>query len=390
MKTALKSLLVLCLTFTLFVNVVSAQQENNKVDPKIAYNTAFTFLVGEQVTPFTDLNYYSNMYDIDDTILGYYFDIRNNNETVGYIVVSATTERTPILQFGLGAIDDNYKINVQKERAYYLNAMNLMYAQNAADLKTKHKNLISKKLMAIENKIKNSTNEDEKQMLNKALQEVKDNKLESLTKGEYTESWNKLNAGKKDSSKEVKILSTTYKELSVTRLWQRTAGVTYEDSACGPTTGAMIANYLKSTGYNVRNSSYYGGNAEFINHLWGEMAWWWGTSSSAFRGEMKEHLNKDYSSTKFSAIVWDSGSYYNNLKGEINSGLPFGIRFDSNSAANVYSSYHWVAGIGYWTTSVDEFIGIKDPDSGEFNTSTHWISWETNISYTETTNFSLY
>ncbi|BBH20591.1 hypothetical protein Back11_19360 [Paenibacillus baekrokdamisoli] len=59
--------------------------------------------------------------------------------------------------------------------------------------------------------------------------------------------------------------------MAVTRNYQQSTGITNSKSACGPTTGAMIVNYYKSQGYNVRNNTYYGSNAGLVNHIYGEM-----------------------------------------------------------------------------------------------------------------------
>lgn len=59
--------------------------------------------------------------------------------------------------------------------------------------------------------------------------------------------------------------------LSVTCRWQRSSGVSSPNFACGPTTAAMVANYLKGQGFNVKGESNYSSNGAFINHMYNEL-----------------------------------------------------------------------------------------------------------------------
>jgi hypothetical protein len=70
--------------------------------------------------------------------------------------------------------------------------------------------------------------------------------------------------------------------LPVDDISQRRSGITNQNSACGPTSGAMIIDYYHDHySYNVRDNAYYGSWAKLVNHLYGEMNTnWYGTSMS--------------------------------------------------------------------------------------------------------------
>lgn len=42
------------------------------------------------------------LYDIDDTLLGYHFELYNKESYLGYVIVSAQTDRSPILEASSG------------------------------------------------------------------------------------------------------------------------------------------------------------------------------------------------------------------------------------------------------------------------------------------------
>jgi len=350
--------------------------ENKLVEIDTAQWIANKFVVNNKSLRGDQVVYHTSLYDIDDSVLGYYFDILNENYLIGYIIVSATKEREPILEYGEGTIIDDFKNQTDRGmRTYYLKALDYFYATDSKDLRSKFESIKQNKINRLTD-LKQSSNIEEKKSIDEEIQKMKNTQLKSLNKGSFEKEWITVVKDRKD----VSVLSTTEKVLSVTRIWQRTNGVTWEDSACGPATGAMIANYFKSRGYSIRDSSYYGGDAKFINHLWSKMAYWWGTSAMSFRSEMEDHLNLDLSTHTFDAHGWDEPNF-SIVKSQIDNNLPYGLRFETNSSADY--SYHWVALIGYRTSSSGDFYAIKNPDGGQNNTGTKFISRATNEPYAD-------
>lgn len=265
-----------------------------------------------------------------------------NNTHLGHVLISANKDREPILQYGEGEIHLDKSTG---KRGYYL-GFYVKYANHSSDL----------------------------------LQE-KSGVLKTLPKS-VTNNENIWNYYLLNSTLNSTNISSTYskKELAVTRIWQRTTGITSPKSACGPTTGAMIVNYYKSLGYNVRGSSYYGGHAGLVNHLYTEMnSGMLGTSLSNFASGLFDHLEHDDSTTTWTGLSYDhpnSAINYDTFKSYIDSNRPSAIRYDFFVSNDSYTNYHFVAAVGYEVIpSGSKYFGIKDPDNGQTNTSTVWLNW---------------
>lgn len=171
----------------------------------------------------------------------------------------------------------------------------------------------------------------------------------------------------------------TSKELAVTRIWQRSSGISSPKSSCGPTTGAMIVNYYKSKGYTIRGSSYYvGGNSGLVNHLYSEMnSGIFGTSLSDFAGGLFDHLRHDGKSTIWRGLAYDDATnHYIEYKDAIYTDRPVAIRYNFFVSSDSYVNYHFVAGIAYKEQNGTNYFGIKDPDNGETTTETRYLSWD--------------
>lgn len=105
MKKITISFLVLFLLFGSFTLEFPSVEASNKthVKEKQALNYAKKFLKENVVTK-NDISvtFKANIYDIDDSILGYYFSYIEEGGDNGYIIISASKERTPIIEFGEG------------------------------------------------------------------------------------------------------------------------------------------------------------------------------------------------------------------------------------------------------------------------------------------------
>ncbi|WP_060204784.1 C39 family peptidase [Sporosarcina koreensis] len=207
-----------------------------------------------------------------------------------------------------------------------------------------------------------------------------------MEKGNYESKWDVLENYNLTSSNNV---TADEKVLNVTRIWQRRTGVTHPDSACGPTSGAMVAEYLNGKGYNVKHGYHYGGDDKFINHLWSEMSWYWGATMGAYQSHMEKHLNLNYATQKFNIITWDTNDF-NTYKRFINEGLPVTIRFNNVSQGNYWAGWHFVVGNAYKVTTLGNFVGVKDPDNGQNNIGTNYFAWDPNYKVITLSQISVY
>lgn len=76
-------------------------------------------------------------YDIDDSVLGYHFKFYNDDKYQGYIIISATKEPNPILQYSIGQMGYDLDQSSKDEKIYYLGATNYLTAKNKENLKNK-------------------------------------------------------------------------------------------------------------------------------------------------------------------------------------------------------------------------------------------------------------
>jgi hypothetical protein len=332
------------------------------------------------------IQYHSNFYDIDDSILGYYFKIKGPKDgDLGYMVISATKFLDPVLEYGEGTIAYIHEEMIASgKKAYYLGGLNYYYSKDMYHLKkeldAKKKELLSK--MEEEIKLTEKNNKEESKKLKDEYDRLIKLEVKSIKKEDkapFKKNWENLTStsGSIGSS----AVLSTIKELPVTRMWQRTSGVTWPSSACGPTAGATIANYYKNKrNLWVKGSSDFGGDAEFINHLWSEMSYWWGTDMGTYTAKMKGHYNANhYGTTPWTTWDMRAKGSFNNYEMSIDDNRPVAIRFDANNGG--WADYHFVVGIGYNKTSSGTMALVKDPDGGEKNTGTKSFSWSANEQY---------
>ncbi len=387
MKNKLVVLMILMSLIITMIPTKGITQTDNYVDPLTAEIVAKNFL--PYTNFFEERNIYSvffhsTIYDIDDTPLAYYFLVEDaNKETVtnGYIMVSATMELPPILAYGEDGYEDEfYEKSREGYKAYYVGGLYFLYAKDKKDLLKKFEEGKNERIDYLKKILQSEQlSSEEKIYYQEELEKIINAELTSLitiiqqNKQQYVDLWEKLVIDSEDT--DFFVTSTTV-ELPVIHLYQYMPGVTFPNSACGPTTGAMIANYYKYIrGLNIDGIYEYGGAANFINHLWWCMSALGGTTMSAYNLAMRNHYNKNYSNNPFSTSSMNgstSGSW-TTYTGRINNQHPVALRFYNNDQAAY--SYHWVAGVGY-STSAGIFFGVKDP--GQSSTATRWLSWDVN------------
>jgi hypothetical protein len=365
-------LLVLVVTLMATSSIFAISSKDFSVSEDNAKKVAANFIkksVYASAWKNCELELKDRLYNLNDEVIAYHFEVSVNNETTGHILVSAQKKLAPILQYG----DSTFEVANQDEKMYYFGAFSYMSGADAKAVKEKYKQFKEKRLKEYEEKGLKSSDDYKK---------LKDSELKDLKKDDtkHIKEWDRLLSADNSIESTVGTLST-YKELSVTRLYQRMSGVNNPNSSCGPTTGAMVVNYLKSRGYNVRASSYYGGNAALINHMYYDMeSDWWGTTINGYCNGLSKHLNHDYSPQKFYGMSYKALGNWDKYEASINAYLPVGLRFDRfKSSEYTFAEYHFVCGIGYdYSGGEDCYAGIKDPDGGSTNTSTLWINWGTN------------
>jgi len=345
-------ILMIAFPFSTYANGETKTSDTaaKEISEQVAMNVSKNFL---EKSPFdwkdAKVIFVDNFYDLNDKVLGYYYNILKDNKTVGYILVSATKELPPILQFGESTLSYEADEKIKYNKMYYLGAFKYEFGKNASEIKEK----LSKNNIKVKDL-------------------YRDSKL-------HEQSWSRLLNRNDTSTNESMISIQSYTtELPVIRVWQRLPGVNWPDSSCGPTTGAMIANYYESKGYNVRDYSYYGGNAQLINHLYREMgSTAIGTTANNWGYGMVEHLDHNYTDD-WQRITQSAQGNWTWYESAINKNRPVALRFDLYTNPNTYSDYHFVCGMGIYYEGEETYAGVKDPDGGQYNTGTHYFSWVVN------------
>lgn len=320
----------------------------------------------ESVEDFTLKTY---LYDVDESLLGYYLTYKTGEGNTNHILVSATTDRAPILQYGEGILDSEYEYLLEEgKKLYYLGPLQFLYGKD-------NNEVIEKFDQRKANMLKDLEKENKK--LSQAYENLLKKDIPSVKKDiKHKEEWNKLLSY--DTSNQFSTMATTYKVLGVTRLWQRSPGVNNPNSACGPATAAMVSNYLKGQGYNVKGTSNYSSVGSFINHMYSDLGTTaLGSSISQYNSGLYKHLGENYTTNKWDTWSYRAYGYYEHYKDMINLNKPIGLRFDFWIREGTYVNYHFVAGIGYDHGNTAKFA-IKDPDGGSGNSGTIWLNWNDN------------
>lgn len=167
--------------------------------------------------------------------------------------------------------------------------------------------------------------------------------------------------------------------LDVRRIWQRTRGVKRPSSACGPTSAAMVIDYLsreKELTYSIRPDD------QLVNELYKAVKTYpWGTVIFCLQYRLRNLLNKHSKDGKWRVkFNWAMGQYSDYVS-SIEKGNPVIIHFMFNFSRQTFASHHYVVGIGYRFLGSQKQIAVLDPDAGEYNHKIHWIDWRKNEKY---------
>lgn len=319
-----------------------------------------------------------NLFDIDDTIIGYYFLLYNvdSPKPVGYIIASAHASLEPILEYGEGTLQE-FEREIQKgHKIYYLHALNYDYASNHIELLTQHEKRKQETLKALE---KEGFTEKGtiKEIETLPLLGLKKNSVDT---SENMEEWTSLLNYRPmlDTNKKKKS-----KILKVRHISQRSKGIKWPSHACGPTTAAMITEFYKNERkFKVRGSKYYGSKAKLVNHLLDELdTRLGGTSQLNYSRYLAKHLNHDEKKKwSYKQFIFAKGHSEDYIK-SIEASHPAGILFGWHNKKGVYAKWHWVVGIGYdrkYKGTKKLYVAVKDPDR---SADRKWFGWTTNRDY---------
>lgn len=192
----------------------------------------------------------ADLYDIHDNIMGYYFQLMDDGQSVGYYISGARYDITPILEYSSAPAKDSLESPETGKKLYYFGGENQAAAANADEL-----------IAQIELGVKTY---NEKLLQQKTITDASTLTLANvLNKLELNEDPNSPQLWQQKLNSNVSLLaypSTYY--LAVPSMNQYQTGVNHPKSACGPTSLSMAIQYLHSIGLNVHDMQTYFNNSE--------------------------------------------------------------------------------------------------------------------------------
>lgn len=169
------------------------------------------------------------------------------------------------------------------------------------------------------------------------------------------------------------------KILDVERIWQRGEGITHPNSACGPTSAAMVTKYFVDENRLTYTTQ---SNDMLVNELYKTMGTFpWGTHILCLQKQLARLLNRHTNEAKWRVkFVW-ANRRYGTFVQSIEEGNPVIIHFLFNFSKKTFASHHFVVGVGYRSIENRKLIAVLDPDAGEHNKHIHWLDWDKNEKY---------
>lgn len=318
-----------------------------------------------------DLELGRKLYDIDDSIIAYYIKLKNNDTNIGYYIVSARKDITPILEYSDAPTHPDFELS-NNNKIYYFGGISSIAAKDKIDLIEKFEQIKSNKIKLLEREVNNpkiSLKETQKQI--SELQQLKLQDL-SIKKDPYAkDDWDAYLNNKNDQKSNAVILSdlpSQYQIPNVPHVYQYSSGIDGPNSACGPSTAAIIAEHLKNLGKNVDGTTPTRNMIQLVNYIrngpWMYVGFL-GINETGFRDGFRNYLNKNYSGNPWSvSIIYGDQNYaLETFKNRIVSSRPPAVMWYKPWNINVEENWHWQVAFAYRvnpTTWRTEFT-VKEP-----------------------------
>lgn len=287
------------------------------------------------------------VYDINDEIIANYFEIRTNTNEHYFILISTSSEYSSIFASGEDTAEF-FILNEDATKYYFVGGYTLIKADNSEELI----NYVSqkKKESSLTSEIKESLK------LQKNPDRLKESNLDSVNVNNF------------NLITPTSVGNTT---LSTMRYSQYDSGINslYRNSACGPTTMAVILQYWhdsrSKTNLNVYNSGYNSQGA-FVNYLYYYRG---GRPIGMTVGGVSVNLNNEATARGYSSTS-NSFNNFNSYITEIEAMRPVAIKFDTyftlfEPTADYAFNYHWTPGHGYVSSSSAKLLTVQTLNSSQ-------------------------
>lgn len=315
----------------------------------------------------------ADLYDVHDNIMGYYFQLLNNGQSIGYYITGARYDITPILEYSSAPAKESLELRENGKKLYYFGGENQVSAANANELIAQIElgvNTFNKKVQQQKNTSDTST-----LTLSNVLKDL-DLNVDPNSPQLWQESL----------SNTVSLMA--YPDayyLAVPSMNQYQPGVDHPTSACGPTSLAMAVQYLHSLGLPVHNMQTYYNNSqsEMINGMYYFLGTGiFGTSAGNMSYLTPNLLNRHMSGWSAENVNANESGAIDKFKDRIVSSRPPLVMWDQLEIffwLDPSVTWHWQTGNGYRTSNGVFQLGVKDPSSDYTNSK--YYNWAANQNY---------
>lgn len=312
-------------------------------------------------------------YDLEENITAYAFNVMKNSEYDGYIIIPATKDKYPILEFSKGKLPHKISTMAKKSQCTVSNHAN------------KNKLNIGKSIPIYEGAtfyytkydLQDSKNTTKKKVIvdlvtSKIISEDADNasastdKIETVEIGKIEEAWNNLENRMAGESNGVETLVITATSKDISNVPYYSANT----RGCAPAAGAMVLGYWDVSGY----PNFPSGDT-LISELATAMGTYQGSTYPSTVDDGIETVCSNHGYTNFNAITYSGTMYMSNVVSEINANRPFVLCMYGGGArvggSNDYGN-HAVTCMGYYYEGTTQYLNLHD---GWDQSATHYITY---------------
>lgn len=373
-------ILPILLACIMFMPAASAQEESlsgigtlDVVSVEQAEKVA-SYTVKEISGSLSDLSEWKNAsvkldityYDLDGNKAAYAFNIINNNEYDGFIIISATKNKYPILEFSKGKLPNKISNQIKRSQS------------TATDFANKNQLKVGESIPIYEGAtfygteydLKDSRNMIKKKIivddvtLNMTIREAETapttTKQKTVENNEVKEAWSNLE-NKMVGTTSITAASSSYKISNFPyELWYR---------GCAPTSASMVLEYWKGRGYpNLPTGQ------SLINELANAM------HTNQTGATLKENVDDGIETVCYNHgyshidAVNDNTDTMTKYMSELNMNRPFILNMENGGRGSGYTNPygdHAVACYGYYRADPTKYLYIHDT----WQTVEHYISY---------------
>ncbi|SFJ78288.1 hypothetical protein [Thermoflavimicrobium dichotomicum] len=323
-------------------------QNQLQVSEKDAIKAVKNFLKHSNEWDNQQLKVLANLYDIEGNLTAYYIVAEKDGKEAGYFISSSTRDKSPVIQGGLGKSPLTQKVKKEisaGNKVYFLGVSALVGYKNENELR---KGLELKRQELVTKLKKKKKFKDAEKMAKAQLKKPE-------TSPENNRKWDFLLS---DASFQTQSVIVNYIDMNKFVFLNQNLVSFNPETACGPTAGAMMAEYYENLGLGVRGINYYGKATNLVTHLEEEMnTGVTGTWLDDFRDGLDQHFQ--HNGQSWSTYSLDAEGNYAKVRQWIDGNAPLAIMHQIP-----FVEWHWQVIVGYRLIDGYPWLSVADPATG--------------------------